>query len=222
VLEDPASASLGPIERALAGLASIVTEAPWTISTGDLERARAAGLADASVLHAIVLSAFFNYLNRVADAIDLEFDYVSALPRIVRDAAREPVPRPPRSEWPQGAALPLRLGDRAITAAPFAHLREYVFRDGGALPLREREVMARAVSLALCDARGESLPAPEGEREQRLSDYAEKLTVTPWRLTRADLDGLRALGLDDAGLLDAISVASFQNIAARLHLAITV
>ncbi|HEY5242076.1 MAG TPA: hypothetical protein VIJ22_11445 [Polyangiaceae bacterium] len=51
--------------------------------------------------------------------------------------------------------------------------------------------------------------------------YAERLTTTPWRLTEDDLHALRALGLDDRGLLDVISVASFQNTASRLSLLLT-
>ena len=44
------------------------------------------------------------------------------------------------------------------------------------------------------------------------------LTATPWRLSEDQLHGLRGLGLEDRGLLDVISVASFQNTASRLRL----
>ena len=42
-----------------------------------------------------------------------------------------------------------------------------------------------------------------------LLDYAEKLTVAPWSVTREDTDGLRRHGFDDTAILDAAQVAAY-------------
>lgn len=42
-----------------------------------------------------------------------------------------------------------------------------------------------------------------------LLDYAEKLTVTPWSVTREDIDRLREHGLDDTAILDAAQVTAY-------------
>jgi alkylhydroperoxidase family enzyme len=38
----------------------------------DLERLRAAGLADRAILDAVQVIAYFNYINRVADALGVD------------------------------------------------------------------------------------------------------------------------------------------------------
>jgi alkylhydroperoxidase family enzyme len=217
----PEEARLAAPEAALFALARRVTETPWALGPDDHESARAAGLGDGAILHAVVLSAFFNYLNRVADAIDLEYDYESALPRPDKDAAREPIPRPPRHLWPKGPAFALRLADRPVTSGAFASWQAYVLERDTPLSRRDRAVIARAVAGSLCDARTTDALAdatPRSQREETLASYAELLTATPWRLDEAGLHALRELGLDDRGLLDVISVASFQNTASRLRL----
>ncbi len=217
----PEEARVAAEESALLALATKVTERPWAVDRADHERARDAGLGDGAILHAVVLSAYFNYLNRVADAIDLEYDYESPLPRPDRDPSREPVPRPARERWTAGPALLLRLADREPTAEAFAGWRAYVLEREAPLSRRDRAVLVRAVAASLCDARtvdayGDA--APRSAREELLGSYAEKLTTTPWRLDEESLVALRGLGLDDRGLLDVISVASFQNTASRLSL----
>jgi alkylhydroperoxidase family enzyme len=203
------------------GLATSVTQHPWAVEQADYDRARAAGLGDESILQAVVLSAYFNYLNRVADAVDIELDYESALPRPDRDARREPVSRRAREMWPTAAPFPLRLADRPVTAEAFDRWRAYVLERESPLSRRDRSVLARAVAWSLCDgwtvdALGDA--APGSAREEVLAGYAEVLTATPWRLNEGQLHGLRGLGLEDRGLLDVISVASFQNTASRLRL----
>jgi alkylhydroperoxidase family enzyme len=220
----PGEAHLASPESALLALATAVTERPWALGTADHDRARAAGLSDDAILHAVVLSAFFNYLNRVADAVDLDFDYESPLPRPDKDPRREPTPRPPSARWPSASAFPLRLCDRAVTAEAFQRWEVYMLERDMPLSRRERAVIVRAVARSLCDARtADAHPdaEPRSEREERLATYAEVLTATPWRLDEAGLQALRGVGLDDRGLLDVISVASFQNTASRLKLVLT-
>jgi alkylhydroperoxidase family enzyme len=221
MVDRPDRARLGAPEAALLALATRVTETPWSLAPSDHVAARSAGLGDGAVLHAVILSAYFNYLNRVADAIDLEFDYESALPRPDRDPTREPAALPPRARWPAGPAFGLRFDARPPTFEAFVAWRTYVLERDAPLARRERAVLVRAVASSLCDARTADAhgdATPRSAREELLAAYAEKLTRTPWRLAEADLVALRGVGFDDRGLLDVISVTSFQNTASRLRL----
>ena len=56
-------------------LAVQVTERPWSLTRADLNRARAAGLDDNSVLHAVLQSSLFGHFNRIADAVGVDLDY---------------------------------------------------------------------------------------------------------------------------------------------------
>ena len=46
--------------------------------------------------------------------------------------------------------------------------------------------------------------------------YAEKLTLTPAAMTRADIDALRAVGLNDVAIHDATQVISYFNYINRV------
>lgn len=223
VVRDPRAVPLGPRERALAGFASLLTEAPWTVDAGDLGRLSAAGLRDEEVVHAVTISAMFNHFTRVADATGIEFDYASPLPRLAVDASREPVPRPDPGDWPRPPAPRLPLSLRPGTEAAVARWREYAFTGTASLSARERAVAARAAAYGTCDAAGVEAHAaaePTTSRERALAAYATKLTLTPWRMQEADLAPLRAEGLDDLGILQVAAVTGFQNVASRLRLAL--
>lgn len=200
----------------------MLAEAPWTLGRADVEALAAAGMSEPSMLHAVVLASYFNYLNRVADAVDIDFDYDSPLPRLRVDRAREPLPLPEPGDWPdRPAPLPLKLAQRPNTHAPFRQWEQYVLEREAPLSRRDRQVLARSVAGSLADRKGHQRfedAAPSSAREQVLARFGELLTRAPWRLSDAALAELRALGLDDLGLLDAISVASFQNTASRLSL----
>lgn len=47
-------------------------------------------------------------------------------------------------------------------------------------------------------------------------DYAAKLTRHAWKVTPADLDGLRAVGFDDRGILQINLIASWFNYINRV------
>jgi alkylhydroperoxidase family enzyme len=206
----------------LAGFASVLAEAPWAITAADVDALRAVGLNSAAVLHAVVLASYFNYLNRVADAVDIEFDYQSPLPRLLKDPARTALPRPPRAGWSAGPPpLPMRLSERPTTHEPFVRWSSYVLEREAPLSRRERQVLVRAVAAQLGDLRGYETFAdadPRDARERTLADYAVTLTVEPWKLTQAHVATLHELGLDDVGVLEVIAVSSFQNTASRLNL----
>lgn len=59
--------------------------------------------------------------------------------------------------------------------------------------------------------------APLDAVDRAILEYAEKLTLTPARLTRDDSDRLRAAtGLDDRGILQVTLIASFFNYVTRV------
>ena len=46
-----------------------MTRAAWKMSAADAERLRAVGFDDRGILQITLIAAFFNYINRVADAL---------------------------------------------------------------------------------------------------------------------------------------------------------
>lgn len=53
--------------------------------------------------------------------------------------------------------------------------------------------------------------------DRAILEYAEKLTLTPSRMSRDDTDRLRAAsGLDDRGILQVTLIASFFNYVTRV------
>jgi alkylhydroperoxidase family enzyme len=221
VIKDPRSLDAPPRARALAGLASLLTEAPWTVDGGDLDRLRDAGVSDEGVVQAVTIAAMFNHLTRVADATAIDFDYATALPRVEIDRAQPPLPRPEPAEWPIPAPrLPLSL--RPGTADAIAAWRAYAFAEGDGLSTRDRAVLARTAAFHVCDAAGvaEHGDPPRTAREEALAAFAAKLTVAPWQQKEADLAPLRGLGLSDRGVLHAIAVVGLQNTLSRLRLAL--
>ncbi|HEX2571865.1 MAG TPA: hypothetical protein VH877_20150 [Polyangia bacterium] len=227
MLADPAGLTLPPRQRELARLASLLAETPWALRDADLERPRAAGLSDEGVVQAVTIVGIFSHLTRVADATGIELDYESPLPRLQVDRSREPAPRPDPADWPAPPAAPrLPLSLRPATAEAMSQWRRYVAQPGAGLSARDRAVIARAAAYRLCDARGLAAwddARPETPREQTLAAFAEKLTLTPWRMSAADLAELRGLeggGLDDRGCLAAAALVGFQNMDSRVRLAL--
>lgn len=53
-------------------------------------------------------------------------------------------------------------------------------------------------------------------RERALCDFAVKLTHLAAEVDASDVDSLRAQGLDDAAISDAIQVVSYYNYATRV------
>lgn len=58
--------------------------------------------------------------------------------------------------------------------------------------------------------------APLATVDAALCAYADKLTRTPHAMTAADVDALRAAGLDDAGVHDAAQVIGYFNYINRV------
>lgn len=84
-------AKLSPREKALCRFAELVTRAPAAVRPQDLDTLRAHGLTDHDILDAVEVVAYFNYINRVADALGVDPE-----PEM-HDAARR---------WKQGGSEP--------------------------------------------------------------------------------------------------------------------
>jgi uncharacterized peroxidase-related enzyme len=66
---DPDGAPLPPADRALVDYALKLTRTPAAMSRDDVEALRGHGFDDRAILQATLIAAFFNYVNRVADAL---------------------------------------------------------------------------------------------------------------------------------------------------------
>jgi uncharacterized peroxidase-related enzyme len=66
---DHATADLSPADRAMIDYAVKLTAAAYELLPGDLDRLRGAGFDDVGILQITLIAAWFNYVNRVADAL---------------------------------------------------------------------------------------------------------------------------------------------------------
>ena len=74
VASDWRRADLGPADRALCAYAEKLTRAPQDMAEADVRALRAAGFDDVAIHDAIQVIAYFNYVNRVADAVHVELE----------------------------------------------------------------------------------------------------------------------------------------------------
>ena len=58
--------------------------------------------------------------------------------------------------------------------------------------------------------------APLSDQDKALCGFAEKLTISPSRMTPADLDQLRAAGFSDWAIHDATQVVAYFNYINRI------
>lgn len=204
--------------RALAELAVIVTVEPWALSRTHHEAWLAGGLTDEDILHAIMLSAYFGHLNRIADAVAVPLDYVVQLPVPVADPTVPALAPSPIAVTGRPAIDPAR---RPATVAAIAAWRTYVFDRDAPLSRRQRTVIARWVSHYLGDG-GISSPddLTANPIDSALRELAEVVTLAPWQLGDASFATLRSHGLDDAALFDACAVASSAGTFSRITVAL--
>jgi uncharacterized peroxidase-related enzyme len=75
-------AELSPQDAALCAYAEKLTLAPAEMSAADVEALRGAALSDEAIHDAIQVIGFFNYINRVADAVHVDLEHgMAADPR---------------------------------------------------------------------------------------------------------------------------------------------
>ena len=63
------SANLDPRERAVLEYAEAITKDATTVSAATLDGLRAHGFDDIGILQMTVIASWFNYINRMADAL---------------------------------------------------------------------------------------------------------------------------------------------------------
>jgi uncharacterized peroxidase-related enzyme len=66
---DYTKANLSDADRAMLDFAAKLTVSPYKHTREDVEKLRAVGFDDTGVLQITLIAAFFNYINRVADAL---------------------------------------------------------------------------------------------------------------------------------------------------------
>lgn len=72
VKDDFRSAPLGDADRAMLDFAAKLTAAPAKMQPEDLEVLRSHGFDDEALLEIVHITGFFNYINRVADALGVD------------------------------------------------------------------------------------------------------------------------------------------------------
>ena len=74
VASDWRQCALRPAVGALLEYSEKVTRTPAECAPVDLARLREAGWSDASILDAVQVMAYFNYINRISDALGVEVE----------------------------------------------------------------------------------------------------------------------------------------------------
>lgn len=72
--QDWRQAALTERQRAILAYAHKLTMEPWAMTAEDLEPMRAAGLTDADILAANQVTAYYAYVNRLADGLGVEVE----------------------------------------------------------------------------------------------------------------------------------------------------
>ena len=66
---DYTKANLSAADRAMLDFAAKLTRTPYKHTRDDVDALRAVGFDDTAVLQITLIAAFFNYINRIADAL---------------------------------------------------------------------------------------------------------------------------------------------------------
>lgn len=72
IAADWRTAPLTPADAALCAFAEKLTRTPAAMTPADLDALRAHGLDDTAIHDATQVIAYFNYINRIADALGVE------------------------------------------------------------------------------------------------------------------------------------------------------
>jgi uncharacterized peroxidase-related enzyme len=74
LIHDYGNAPLSEADRAMLDYVTTLTEDATRVSPKDHERLRAVGFDDRGILQITLLASWFNYINRVADALGVSRD----------------------------------------------------------------------------------------------------------------------------------------------------
>ena len=67
-------AELCPTDRALCAYAEKLTLTPGAMGESDIHELRAAGLNDVAIHDLVQVASYFNYINRIADALHVDLE----------------------------------------------------------------------------------------------------------------------------------------------------
>ena len=73
-MRDWREAGLSPADEALCLYAEKLTRDPGAMCEADVQALRAAGFDDLAIHDAVQVISYFNYINRVADAVHVELE----------------------------------------------------------------------------------------------------------------------------------------------------
>ncbi len=65
---------LSPQDQAILAFAEKMTRESWTIQDTDVENLRSVGLSDREILDVVLIAAYYNFIDRVADALGVAVD----------------------------------------------------------------------------------------------------------------------------------------------------
>jgi uncharacterized peroxidase-related enzyme len=71
---DPHGAELAPREKAMVDYAVALTKDPDSLTEGDIQKLRAAGLAEDEILQLNLIASYFNFVNRVASGLGVKLE----------------------------------------------------------------------------------------------------------------------------------------------------
>lgn len=72
--EDYREADLPEADRAMLDYAAKLTREPWSMTAEDVETLRRAGFDDTGILDICQVTAYYNYVNRIADGLGVELE----------------------------------------------------------------------------------------------------------------------------------------------------
>ena len=83
IVRDWRDAELSEADRALCAYAEKLTRVPQEMREADVEELRGVGLCDVAIHDLIQVTAYFNYINRVAEAVHVDLE--GEMPPVVLD-----------------------------------------------------------------------------------------------------------------------------------------
>ena len=74
LVSDYRQAALSTVDRAMLDYATKLTETPATIAQADVEQLRAKGFDDRAIHDICTITAYFAFVNRIADGLGVEME----------------------------------------------------------------------------------------------------------------------------------------------------
>jgi alkylhydroperoxidase family enzyme len=87
IKQDYRTAELTEQDRRMLEFVEKLTLCPWLLARADVTGLRNAGFPAVTILHIVLGSAHFNYLNRMADGIGIRFEYQTEIPEVAHGSS---------------------------------------------------------------------------------------------------------------------------------------